>query len=490
MPWAALAGALLVLLALQFATPNLVGNDSYFHIKYAEVMREGGLRGFPPDFPWLPLTILAPDVYADHHLLYHVLLTPFTFGDLRLGGKIAAVAGAFALVVTFAWVLRRAGVVPLGVAILALGAASADLLFRLSMTRVQALSLVCIFLGFHFAAAHRHVALAALACVYAWLYDGFPLLVIPIAAVIGAEIVTEHRVRPGIAFAAAGGMIVGMIVNPYFPEYLTFMVHHMGDKLLEREPLRVGREWAPYDPLGLLANASACIAYVAFGVAALGEGRWKTETKALAAFGVAFVFLALMLRSQRFVEYFAPTATFFAALAGGAVYLGFTPNRRRALVGLLAIVMLTNAISIGSTLARRGRKTPYDKFAPAAELVAREAPPGAMLCTTDWDDFPWLYFYNVQSTYLIGLDPTYLRNRFRDAYWDWVDASLGKVPRPSEVFGGRLPCAYVMSDRDHEGFLEAAATDPGLAEVLANERLVLYRVLRDGPPPVYPATVE
>lgn len=490
MPWAALAGALLVLLALQLATPNLVGNDSYFHIKYAEVMREAGLRGFPPDFPWLPLTILAPDVYADHHLLYHVLLTPFTFGDLRIGGKIAAVAGAFALVVTFAWVLRAAGVVPLGIAVLALGAASADLLFRLSMTRVQALSLVCIFLGFHFAAAHRHVALALLACVYAWLYDGFPLLAIPIAAVIGAEIVTERRLRPGIAFAAAGGMVVGMIVNPYFPEYLTFMVHHMGDKLLEREPLRVGREWSPYDPLGLLANASACIAYVAFGVAALGEGRWKTEMKALAAFGVAFVFLALMLRSQRFVEYFAPTATFFAALAGGGVFLTFSPNRRRVLVGLLAVVMLINAISIGVTLARRGRKTPYDKFAPAAELVAREAPPGAMLCTTDWDDFPWLYFYNVESTYLIGLDPTYLRNRFRDAYWDWVDASLGKVPRPSEVFGGRLPCAYVMSDRDHGGFLEAAATDPGLEEVLANERLVLYRVRRDGPPPLYPTTVD
>jgi hypothetical protein len=197
-----------------------------------------------------------------------------------------------------------------------------------------------------------------------------------------------------------------------------------------------------------------------------------------------------MLRSQRFVEYFAPTATLFAALAGGGVFLTFAPNRRRALIGLLAVVMLANAIGIGSTLARRGRKTPYDKFAPAAELVAREAPPGAMLCSTDWDDFPWLYFYNVESTYLIGLDPTYLRNRFRDAYWDWVDASLGKVPRPSEVFGGRLPCAYVMSDRDHEGFLDAAATDPGLEEVLANERLVLYRVRRDGPPPVYPTTIE
>ena len=62
--------AVLVLAGLQFVTPNLIGNDSYFHIRYAAVMREAGLRGFPPAFPWLPLTILAPDRFADHHLLF------------------------------------------------------------------------------------------------------------------------------------------------------------------------------------------------------------------------------------------------------------------------------------------------------------------------------------------------------------------------------------------------------------------------------------
>jgi len=80
------------------------------------------------------------------------------------------------------------------------------------------------------------------------------------------------------------------------------------------------------------------------------------------------------------------------------------------------------------------------------------------------------------------LDPTYLRNRYRDAYWAWVDASLGKVPRPSDVFARQLPCAYVMSDRDHGGFLDLAASDPGLEQILANDQAVLFRVKRDRPP--------
>jgi hypothetical protein len=109
-----------------------------------------------------------------------------------------------------------------------------------------------------------------------------------------------------------------------------------------------------------------------------------------------------------------------------------------------------------------------------------------MLCTTDWDDFPWVYFHNVKSTYLIGLDPTYLHDRYRDAYRRWVEASDGRVAEPSQVFGRELPCAYVLSDREHVAFLERAAEDPGLLQVMTDERMVLYQVQRDGPPPVYP----
>ncbi len=323
------AAAVVVLAAVQFSTPNLIGNDSYFHIRYAQVVREAGVRGFPPPFPWLPLTILAPDRYADHHMLYHLLLVPFTLGDLRLGGKLAAVAGAAVLVGTFAWVLVRARVVAAPLAVLALGAASADFLFRLSMTRVQALSLVCLLVGFHLALAHRHRPLAALACVYTWLYDGFPLLLLPVGAVMVAELVRERRLRAGIAVAALAGMACGLVANPYFPEYLRFMAHHFGDKLVPHEPVRVGREWLPYDPLGLLGNALPAMLYVAFGVTVTGAAGLRRDRRALASLLVAAVFWALMLRSKRFIEYFAPTATLFAALAGP----GFADRHPRDLRG-------------------------------------------------------------------------------------------------------------------------------------------------------------
>ncbi len=487
-PWPALGVWALVLTGLQFSTPHLIGVDSAFHIRFAQVVREAGLSGFPPAFPWMPLTILSPDRYADHHMLFHLFLVPFTLGDLRVGAKLAAVAGAIVFVVVFAWILRRERVPYAWLTLLALGASSADFLFRLGMTRVQALSLACLFLGFHFALAHRVRALAGVSLVYAWLYDGFPLLMLPVGAVLVADLLTTRRLRLGIAIGALGGMLAGLILNPYFLDYFQFMVHHFGDKLVPGEAIRVGREWHPYDPISLIGNGLAAILYLAFGVAVAGERGLKADRRLIAAVLVSLAFLVLMLRSRRFVEYFAPMATFAAALAGVHVIPRLAPMRRTLLALLLGAVVVANVSGVAWAI---GRKVgPLDRYAAAARLVARSTPAGAMLCTTDWDDFPFLYYYNVHNTYLVGLDPTYLRDRFREVYWEWVDVAQGRGDAPSRFFGGRLPCAYVLTDRRHAAFLAQATIDPGLTEVLADEGMVLFRVHREGAIPIYPDSVR
>ena len=49
---------------IQFATPGLAGNDGYYHMKIGKLMRQSGLT---PTFYWLPLSILSPKGYYDHH---------------------------------------------------------------------------------------------------------------------------------------------------------------------------------------------------------------------------------------------------------------------------------------------------------------------------------------------------------------------------------------------------------------------------------------
>ena len=93
----------LALALIQFATPNLVGNDGYYHIKMSYLLRTGSLK---PDFSWLPLTVLNSQEYYDHHYLYHILMIPLTYGDLRLGAKIASIIFPALAFVSIWWLLR------------------------------------------------------------------------------------------------------------------------------------------------------------------------------------------------------------------------------------------------------------------------------------------------------------------------------------------------------------------------------------------------
>src|SRR5215471_4179816 len=137
-------GALALILAvmgwIQFGGPAILDNDGYYHIRWATMLREN----FPhlPAFNNLPLTTLNEHDYVDHHYLFHVLLIPFTLGDLRMGAKLAAIVfssigivSLFALLVAWRVQYRWLWLAPLA-------AGSEHFLYRMSMTRAPALSLV------------------------------------------------------------------------------------------------------------------------------------------------------------------------------------------------------------------------------------------------------------------------------------------------------------------------------------------------------------
>ena len=80
--------AFLVILSLtQFIVPNIIGFDGHHHIKTADIIKK---EGFIKEFPWAKHTIFA-DNYADIHLLFRIILVPFTLLGLELGAKIASI---------------------------------------------------------------------------------------------------------------------------------------------------------------------------------------------------------------------------------------------------------------------------------------------------------------------------------------------------------------------------------------------------------------
>ncbi len=238
---------------VQFATPDMPDNDGFYHIKLAQLMRTEGLK---PEFTWLPLSILNPQEYYDHHFLYHVALVPFTFfDDLRIGAKWSAVVFA-SLAFLAVWFLFHRQRVPYAwLWALALLGISDAFLYRMSVTRAQSLSLAVLALAVAWLLERKYKHLAVLAFLYVWMYNAFPLVIALAVLYVLAVALVERRIEYKALLFIGGGILLGVIVNPYFPDNIIFSWHHMAPKLTDATSVRVGNEWFPYDTKQILENS-------------------------------------------------------------------------------------------------------------------------------------------------------------------------------------------------------------------------------------------
>ena len=487
---------------VQFASPDLPDNDGYYHIKLAWLMRTEGLK---PDFPWLPLSILNENEFYDHHFLFHVALIPFTFGDLRLGAKWAAVTFA-SLAFLAVWYLFHRQRVPLSwLWALGLLGISDAFLYRMSITRAQSLSLAVLALGFLWLLEGRYWRLGILAFFYVWLYDAFPLLLVLAVLHLLAVALTERRLEYRPLLFIGGGILLGMLVNPYFPVNIAFSIQHMLPKLTDATSVRVGNEWYPYDTGQLLKNSLPALVAFAGGTFALGLSGRKMDLRTTLGFFSALLFGLMLFQARRFVEYFPPFALIFAAFAWAPLLADLqlfdTPSGRSAstqggpdsakpanprlqyfrttLPVMLLLVAVTTGIikSIPATQKSIQNSKPYDLYAGASAWLEQNTPAGARVFQTDWDDFPRLFFYNTHNTYLAGLDPTYMQLYDADLFDVWVKITQGDVDQPSQIIAKRFSARYVHTDLDHKDFLRIASKDAGLKEVYRDRQAVIFEVI-------------
>jgi len=467
-----------LLAIIQFATPDLAGNDGYYHIKLAQIMRQQGLH---PPFPWLPLTVLNPESYVDHHFLYHVLLIPFTFGDLRVGAKWASVVlPAFTFLT--GWIVLRGQRVPFA-ALWAIGffSVSEAFLYRMSMPRAQALSLLALLLGLHFVLTQRYRWLLPLSFLYVWLYDAFPLILILVGIYIFARWLVEGKFNVVPLVYSGLGIGLGVLINPYFPDNLLFIYHHLLPKITDPTAVSVGGEWHPYQTWTLVQNSGFALLAFLSGIVALGLREKRMNTATATALLIAILFGVMLFKSRRFVEYFPAFALMFCAFAWAPLFRNWIKAKewvaQELPVMMTIILILTILWNVQSTQKSLQASKPYQYYADASLWLQTNTPAGSRIFQTDWDDFTRLYFYNTHNTYTVGLDPTYMQLYNAELYNLWVDITTGQVTTPSRIIAGTFGAGYVLTDLKHQDFLSVAKADPHLEEVYRDEYAVVFRVL-------------
>jgi hypothetical protein len=443
------------------------------------------------------MSVLNAQAFYDHHLLYHVYLALFV-GDgspaaLLSGAKAAAILMP-AMAFTAIWWLLRSREVPWATAwALGLCAISEAFLFRMSVPRAQSASLLVLVLVTHVLFTRRYFLLLPLGFIYVWLYNAFPLILALVAAEACAALVTERRISWRAPLFAIIGIALGLVINPYFPADITFIINHLLPKIGQPET-SVGNEWYPYETWRLVENSGASLTLVVLGVFGLGWSGRRFDRITLTSFLLMIFFCVMLLKARRFIEYFPPFALIFAALTlGPLLYEWYTQRNTlaqssdrfdQAAVLFRRLIPFGIALSLGAMLfltISSSRETlsgtkQSATFAESSEWLRTNTPEGSMVFQTDWDDFPRLFFYNTHNVYLIGLDPTYMQIYDPQLYANWVDMTRGKIDNPGASIRDRYGAQYVISDLTHTDFMRKAKNDPIMHEVHRDQYAVVYQI--------------
>ncbi|MFY9572372.1 MAG: hypothetical protein WAV20_13310 [Blastocatellia bacterium] len=469
---------------IEFGGPAILDNDGYYHIRWAKMLREQ----WPhlPAFKAMPLTTLDEQNYVDHHYLFHVLLIPFTFADLRVGAKLAAVffsslgiVSLFALMVVYQVRHRWLWLAPLI-------ASSEPFLYRMSMTRAPALSLVLLGVGTYLILKRKHVWVALLSFVFVWSYSLFPLMLAFSLAYAIAAYLSDRRIDLWSALASTIGIAAGLVINPYFPKNLELFRAHLIMKSGGTYPVDVGIEWYPYETWIFLGTSVVAFVIYFLALAAFEYRERERDLKPLFFLIVSAILLVMAFKSRRFIEYWPPFAIVFAAFTISprlerVNFAWLAGTRDRVIASLAAAVVTMSAILwMGGCLwqARQDVKSEPDPFAyrGASEWIAANTPPGSMIFNTDWDDFPFLFYYNPANTYIVGLDPTYLYDRDAELWKLYASITLGNEDDPAPLIRNRFGAEYVFTDNEHPDFMQVAEDSGDFEKVYEDTFTTVLRV--------------
>jgi hypothetical protein len=462
-----LKGSFIFIFALLFfgwlqANYTLPDPDSFYHAKMAVLMRDSGIV---KDFPWLQATTLK-DSFTDHHLFYHFLLIPFvSLFDPLIGIKISQVI--FASLAVFliyrllaGYGIKNAFLYPF------LLLTSASFISRLSLPKANGLSLIILILALYLLFKRKSFLLFLISILYVWTYGGWPILLVIAGAFLLSE--TFFSFKSGLksflilffknAFRKDNlmlissiliGIIVGLVASPYFPQNLSFywvQVFKIGLINLQNT-IGVGGEWYPSHSFTLVPGTFLIFFLWLFSIGWFFIKKQGQNVRSLTLLLLSLLFFLFTLKSQRYVEYFAPLAVLGTAFSldsfwKEADWQGYWQKIKGLFIppyhilsffiSFYAIILtfvfiqynLNKIISVKETF-EDGR--PLSHLRGSADFLKQNTPAGTIVFHSVWDESPELFYYNDKNYYINGLDQTFMYLYSPDLYRSWENITEGKI---------------------------------------------------------------
>lgn len=428
----------LALFSYFHSTPNFSDPDAYYHAALAGPAVHGTIIQTLPQAWFTELRFN----YIDHHLLYHIILGIFTtvFGIIS-GLKIASVIMSAAMVGVFHWLGKKLGVKHMWLLTLIL-LTSPAWLFRLSLIKATAISLMVVLMGLWLTIKRRARALGALAWVFVYLYGGFAILPVIVSWLLLVDWLAARRLKikadPSnhsrwlVVAAVWLGTILGIIFTPNFPVNLKMYFSQLVSiGLINYFPvIGVGNEWYPvtWNELWSWTGAALVLFLISTPLALFKRSGFRSRDISLAA--LSAILLIFTLKSKRYIEYFTP----LSLLASGVIlqaHLQKIPWQKFFVWFKQQVTAWQNKVLLAATIAtllilliigqtwstvhsQLQQGSPIEGFPEVYAWLNNNVPANSLVYNFGWGDWPWLYYGAPRFRYVVGLDPTFMYRAFPD----------------------------------------------------------------------------
>lgn len=536
----AIAGLLLFLICFTFFSwleyaPTFSDPDSFYHTKVAQLIGEHGLVS---DFPYLQFTTLNSG-YIDHHLLYHIYLAPFVkFLPQLVGAKIGHIILVALTLITLYWLLLKFKVKEAFWYIIFLLFIE-SFIFRMSLIKAQPLSLIILFLGFYLITQRRYYWLILLSFLYVWSYGGWFLMFIIASLYVFVEsldlaflkihnywlnniinlkfkktdlldkinlfiitflknIFNSNNIK--LLFSVLIGLVLGLIINPYFPKNLEFYyIHIIKIAFVNYQSIiGVGAEWYPYKVSDFFINNSLSFALSFVALILFLNYHQKFNIIVKYSLVLFLTFVLATIKSRRNIEYLAPFAIIFSAMTfSQSMYILEIKNDLKEFkkiikkvffhnlyVKILLIFFLVVIISSFFYIMPYHAKRSLDNgfnfnyLKSASEYLINNSSKGDIIFHSDWDEFPILFYHNSKNYYIVGLDPTFMYLYNKDLYNQWSEITRGQLSADLyNIVKNNFRAKYILATTDHKDMIYNLDNNFYFDRVYSDDEAVIYKVL-------------
>jgi len=456
-----LLAAIVTACCFHFLFYNIPDADSLYHLRHAWLYRTGSL--FNSDFPWTQYSVIRTEG-SDLWYGFHLLLMPFTGGDMVIGLRLAGVVLTLLLLASFGWIgVRHRLALPFLWPFLLLFAVP-NVLFYFVMVRPHILSLVGGLLLLSFLTRGSWLMILASSAAITFFHLSYfwfgPTILVAFIAVRFAESALARRENPAagryampwkVVGIVAVGSLVGLVLRPSplggvrlaYVQIVELAMVKLGSL-----PLTFGTELHPLSIRDLVVSSTLFLvmwlaALVVFGKTSRARGSSEApggeQTLLWATGAISTLFFLLTIgMAVRFFVVWVAFGTLFIGLVFSRMPANSLIRKRQVIVLPLLFLFMIPFALWRHRLNETYVANPPGMLRGASEWLVTHSAPRDIVFHAHWDEFAALFFRNQRNYYIGGMDPIFQFAYSPKLYWEFYYLSVDQV---SDSTCDRFPCS-------------------------------------------------